>query len=97
MRSTPRSAVGAGVAAALHCGLSMASSYMHYAIAMHDALPAVAQVFVAGDIDFRTFPGAVQSAANHYPKAWQGHSPGAVTSPTSPRPAPDMRLSRVAG
>jgi hypothetical protein len=47
--------VGAEVAAALRCSVAMAGSHMHYARAVVDRLPAVAEVFVAGDIDFRTF------------------------------------------
>ena len=48
-------AVGAEIAAALRTSLSMAGSHMYYALAMRDSLPKVAEVFVAGDIDFRTF------------------------------------------
>ncbi|HEY7054591.1 MAG TPA: HNH endonuclease signature motif containing protein [Mycobacterium sp.] len=48
-------ATGAEIAAALRCSVAMAGSYMHYARAMRDRLPQVAEVFVAGDIDFRTF------------------------------------------
>ncbi|MDT5010807.1 MAG: hypothetical protein QOH57_2424, partial [Mycobacterium sp.] len=47
--------VGAEVSAALRCSIAMAGSYMHYARAMRDRLPAVADVFSAGDIDFSTF------------------------------------------
>jgi Domain of unknown function (DUF222) len=47
--------VGAEVAAALRCSVAMAGSHMHYARAMRDRLPKVAEVFMAGDIDFRTF------------------------------------------
>ena len=47
--------VGAEIAAALRCSLSMAGSYMHYARAMCDRLPKVGAVFEAGDIDYRTF------------------------------------------
>jgi hypothetical protein len=47
--------VGAEVAASLRCSLSKAGSYMYYARAMTDRLPAIAQVFARGDIDFRLF------------------------------------------
>jgi hypothetical protein len=47
--------VGAEVSAALGCTIAMAGSYLYYARAMTDRLPAVATVFCAGDIDFRTF------------------------------------------
>ena len=47
--------VGAEIAAALGCSAAMAGSHMHYARAMRDRLPTVAEVFVSGDIDFRTF------------------------------------------
>jgi hypothetical protein len=47
--------VGAEIAAALLCSLSMAGSYMHYARAMRERLPKVGEVFEAGDIDYRTF------------------------------------------
>ena len=48
-------AVGAEIAAALRISLAMAGSYMHYALALRNRLPAVATAFCAGDIDFWTF------------------------------------------
>ncbi|GFG64558.1 hypothetical protein MKUB_20480 [Mycobacterium kubicae] len=48
-------AVGAEVAAALRTSLAIAGSYLHYARAMRERLPAVAEVFRAGEIDFRLF------------------------------------------
>ena len=48
-------AVGAEVAAAFRISLAMAGSYMRYALAMRERLPQVAQVFRAGDIDYRLF------------------------------------------
>ena len=56
-------AVGAEIATALCTSVSMAGSYMHYAIAMRDAPPAVAAVFVPGDIDFLTFQTIVYRTA----------------------------------
>lgn len=47
-------AVGAEVAAALRISLAMAGSYMNYGLEMK-RLPAVADVFVAGDIDMQLF------------------------------------------
>lgn len=47
--------VGAEVSAALRCSTAMAGHYVHYARVMTDRLPAVAQAFAAGDIDFTTF------------------------------------------
>ena len=48
-------AVGAEVAAALRTSLGMAGSYMRYARAMWERLPAIAAAFRAGDIDYRMF------------------------------------------
>jgi Domain of unknown function (DUF222) len=48
-------AVGAEVAAAFRTSLAMAGSFMRYALAMRERLPEVAQVFRAGDIDYRMF------------------------------------------
>jgi Domain of unknown function (DUF222) len=48
-------AVGAEVAAAFRTSLAMAGSYLRYALAMRERLPMVAQVFRAGDIDYRMF------------------------------------------
>jgi hypothetical protein len=56
-------AVGAEIATALCTSVSMAGSYMHYAIALRDALPNVAGAFVAGDIDFRTIQAIVYRTA----------------------------------
>ena len=50
-----REAVAAQVAAALNCTVAMGSSYLNYAIAMRDRLPQVGKVFLAGDIDYRSF------------------------------------------
>ena len=47
-------AVGAEIAAFLRISLGKAGSFMNYGIAMQ-RLPAVAAVFVAGDIDLQTF------------------------------------------
>jgi hypothetical protein len=48
-------AVGAEVAAAFRTSLAMAGSYLRYALAMRERLPMVAEVFRAGDIDYRMF------------------------------------------
>ncbi len=48
-------AVGAEVAAALRISQGLAGSYLRYARAMREQLPMVAQVFGAGDIDYRMF------------------------------------------
>ena len=56
-------AVGAEVAAALRCSRAMASSYLHYAVSLRDALPKVAEVFSLGDIDFRTVQAIVYRTA----------------------------------
>jgi hypothetical protein len=48
-------AVSAEVAAAFRTSLAMAGSYLRYALAMRERLPAVAAVFRAGDIDYRLF------------------------------------------
>ncbi|MET0702447.1 MAG: DUF222 domain-containing protein, partial [Mycobacterium sp.] len=48
-------AVSAQVAAMLRISVGLASSYLHYAIAMRQQLPKVGAVFEAGDIDFRLF------------------------------------------
>jgi hypothetical protein len=48
-------AVGAEVAAALRTTRAMAGSFMHYALAMRERLPAVAAVFRTGEIDCRLF------------------------------------------
>ncbi len=48
-------AVGAEVAAAFRTSLAMAGSYLRYGLAMRERLPQVAQVFRAGDIDYRLF------------------------------------------
>ena len=48
-------AVGAEVAAAFRISLAMAGSYLRYALAMRERLPQVAEVFRAGDIDYRLF------------------------------------------
>ncbi|AQT78973.1 hypothetical protein B1R94_06370 [Mycolicibacterium litorale] len=47
-------AVGAEVAAALRVSLAMAGSYLNYGLEMK-RLPAVAAVFIAGDIDMQMF------------------------------------------
>jgi Domain of unknown function (DUF222) len=46
-------AVAAEVAAALRISLGLAGSYLRYALAMRERLPHVAEVFKAGDIDYR--------------------------------------------
>jgi hypothetical protein len=48
-------AVAAEVAAALRISQGLAGSRLRYARAMRERLPAVAEVFTAGDIDFRMF------------------------------------------
>jgi Domain of unknown function (DUF222) len=48
-------AVGAEVAAAFRISQGMAGSYLRYALAMRERLPRVAEVFNAGDIDYRMF------------------------------------------
>ena len=48
-------AVAAEVAAALRISQGLAGSRLHYARAMREQLPQVAQVFCAGDIDIRLF------------------------------------------
>ncbi|MCV7124942.1 DUF222 domain-containing protein, partial [Mycobacterium lacus] len=48
-------AVGAEVAAAFRTSLAMAGSYLRYALAMRERLPKVAEVFRAGEIDYRMF------------------------------------------
>src|SRR5271168_807625 len=48
-------AVAAEVAAALRISQGLAGSRLHYARAMRERLPQVAEVFAAGDIDFRMF------------------------------------------
>ncbi|HEY9303893.1 MAG TPA: DUF222 domain-containing protein, partial [Mycobacterium sp.] len=48
-------AVAAEVAAALGISQGLAGSRLRYARAMREQLPAVAEVFKAGDIDFRMF------------------------------------------
>ena len=48
-------AVTAEVAAALGISQGVAGSYLRYARAMRERLPAVAAVFVAGDLDYRLF------------------------------------------
>jgi len=48
-------AVAAEVAAALRIGQGLAASRVRYARAMRERLPKVAEVFLAGDIDFRLF------------------------------------------
>jgi hypothetical protein len=48
-------AVTAEVAAALRISQALAGSRLRYARAMHEQLPQVAEVFKAGDIDYRTF------------------------------------------
>src|ERR1700738_4990369 len=51
----PREAVAAEVAAALRISQGLAGSRLRYARAMRERLPQVADVFKAGDIDFRMF------------------------------------------
>src|SRR5882757_1489554 len=48
-------AVTAEVAAALRIGQGLAASRLRYARAMRERLPKTAEVFTAGDIDFRLF------------------------------------------
>ncbi|KAA1234783.1 DUF222 domain-containing protein, partial [Mycobacterium simiae] len=48
-------AVAAEVAAALRISQGLAASRLRYARAMREQLPQVAQLFVAGDIDYRAF------------------------------------------
>ena len=48
-------AVTAEVAAALGISQGLAGSYLRYARVMRERLPAVAAVFVAGDLDYRLF------------------------------------------
>jgi Domain of unknown function (DUF222) len=48
-------AVAAELAAALRISQGLAGSRLRYARAMRERLPAIAEVFKAGDIDFRTF------------------------------------------
>ena len=48
-------AVAAEVGAALHISVAMGHSNLRYARAMRERLPLVAEVFRAGDIDFRLF------------------------------------------
>jgi hypothetical protein len=48
-------AVAAELAAALRISQGLAANRLRYARAMRERLPAVAEVFKAGDIDFRTF------------------------------------------
>ncbi|MBW0012934.1 13E12 repeat family protein, partial [Mycobacterium sp.] len=48
-------AVAAEVGAALRVSQGVAESRLRYARAMHERLPKVAQVFKAGDIDYRAF------------------------------------------
>jgi Domain of unknown function (DUF222) len=48
-------AVAAQVAAALRTSVAMASSYLRYAMALRDRLPEVGKVFLAGEIDYRSF------------------------------------------
>jgi Domain of unknown function (DUF222) len=48
-------AVAAEVAAALRIGQGLAASRLRYARAMRERLPTTAEVFAAGDIDFRLF------------------------------------------
>ena len=52
-------AVAAEVAAALGISQGLASSYLRYARAMRERLPQVAQVFIAGDLDYRMFQTVV--------------------------------------
>src|SRR5215467_3313947 len=52
-------AVAAEVGAALRIGQGLALSRLHYARAMRERLPKVAEVFCAGDIDFRLFATVV--------------------------------------
>ncbi|BBY15621.1 HNH endonuclease signature motif containing protein [Mycolicibacterium litorale] len=48
-------AVAAEVAAALTISADLAGSHLRHAVAMHDRLPQVGSVFVAGDIDYFMF------------------------------------------
>jgi hypothetical protein len=48
-------AVGAQVGAALGCSVGRGLSYLHYAMAMRQRLPAVGRAFQAGDLDYRSF------------------------------------------
>jgi hypothetical protein len=48
-------AVTAEVAAALRISQGLAASRLRYARAMHERLPKTAEIFKAGDIDYRTF------------------------------------------
>ncbi len=48
-------AVAAQVSAALRCSLAMGSSYLRYAIALRERLPEVGRLFLAGEIDYRSF------------------------------------------
>ena len=48
-------AVAAEVAAALRVSQGLAGSYLRYARALRERLPAVGAMFAAGDIDFRMF------------------------------------------
>lgn len=48
-------AVAAQVAAALNCTVAMGHSYLRYAVALRERLPAVGAVFAAGGIDYRAF------------------------------------------
>ena len=52
-------AVAAEVGAALRISQASASSRVHYARAMRERLPKLAEVFAAGDIDYRLFQTAV--------------------------------------
>jgi hypothetical protein len=52
-------AVAAELAAALRISQGLAGSRLRYARAMRERLPAVAEVFKAGDIDFRLFAAIV--------------------------------------
>ena len=52
-------AVAAELAAALRISQALAGSRLRYARAMRERLPAVAEVFKAGDIDCRTFQAVV--------------------------------------
>jgi hypothetical protein len=52
-------AVAAEVGAALRISHGLASSRVHYARAMRERLPKVAEVFTAGDIDYRLFQTVV--------------------------------------
>ncbi len=48
-------AVAAQVSAALRCSLALGSSYLRYAVAMRQRLPEVGSLFLAGQIDYRSF------------------------------------------